>query len=156
MWIQPQDAIAELMERSHEAFAEAGREPHFGLRTHIVVRDEESDAWTAASDLIADAADAVKQQRRAATAGASAVGVQAQAADYDEHRVGLHLWNGISTVRVNCGTAIVGTPEQVADELLGYWRLGVDEFILSGFPHLEECRRVAKSVLPVLREKIAR
>jgi alkanesulfonate monooxygenase len=62
------------------------------------------------------------------------------------------LWNGISTVRVNCGTAIVGTPQQVADELLGYWRLGIDEFILSGYPHVEECRRVASDLLPVIRE----
>src|ERR1051325_6440593 len=46
--------------------------------------------------------------------------------------MGRHLWNGISTVRVNCGTAIVGDPAQVAEELLGYWRLGVDEFILAG------------------------
>jgi alkanesulfonate monooxygenase len=57
-------------------------------------------------------------------------------------------------VRVNCGTAIVGTPEQVSDELLAYWQLGIDEFILSGFPHLEECERVSQSVLPRLREKI--
>jgi alkanesulfonate monooxygenase len=155
MWIQPQEAIDALMARARHAFAEAGREARFGLRTHIVVRDEEDAAWLAAHDLIADAAEAVKEQRRAVAVGGAASAVQAQAADYDEHRVGPHLWNGISVVRVNCGTAIVGTPEQVADELLGYWRLGIDEFILSGFPHLEECRRVAESVLPVLREKIA-
>ena len=59
-------------------------------------------------------------------------------------------------MRVNCGTAIVGTPEQVAAELLGYWRLGIDEFILSGFPHVEECRRVAADVLPVIKSLIER
>jgi alkanesulfonate monooxygenase len=48
----------------------------------------------------------------------------------------------------------VGTPEQVADELLSYWQLGIDEFILSGFPHVEECERVSRQVLPLLREKI--
>ena len=64
------------------------------------------------------------------------------------HRVGRHLWNGISTVRVNCGTALVGSPDQIADELLGYWRLGIDEFILSGYPHLEECQRVARDLIP--------
>jgi alkanesulfonate monooxygenase len=66
------------------------------------------------------------------------------------------LWNGISRVRVNLGTAIVGDPEQVAAELLAYWKLGIDEFILSGFPHVEECRRVAADVLPLLRDAIAR
>jgi alkanesulfonate monooxygenase len=58
-------------------------------------------------------------------------------------------------VRVNCGSALVGTPEQVSDELLAYWKLGLDEFILSGFPHVEECRRAAQQLLPLLREKIA-
>jgi alkanesulfonate monooxygenase len=66
------------------------------------------------------------------------------------------LWNGISKVRVNLGTAIVGDAEQVAAELLAYWRLGIDEFILSGFPHDEECRRVAAEVLPILRHAIDR
>ena len=65
--------------------------------------------------------------------------------------MGERLWNGISTVRVNCGTAIVGTPEQVVDELKAYWDLGIDEFILSGYPHVEEARRVADQVLPEAR-----
>ena len=54
-------------------------------------------------------------------------------------------------MRVNCGTAIVGSPEQVANELLRYWELGIDEFILSGYPHVEESERVARDVLPMLR-----
>ena len=53
-------------------------------------------------------------------------------------------------MRVNCGTAIVGSPEQVANELLRYWELGIDEFILSGYPHVEESERVARDVLPML------
>ena len=57
---------------------------------------------------------------------------------------------------MNLGTAIVGDPEQVAAELLAYWRLGIDEFILSGFPHEEECHRVAADVLPALRHAIDR
>ena len=65
-----------------------------------------------------------------------------------------HLWNGISNVRVNCGTAIVGNADQVSEELLSYWKLGIDEFILSGFPHVEECNTVSEQLLPVLTEKI--
>lgn len=83
------------------------------------------------------------------------VGAAAQARDFKEHRVNERLWNGISLVRVNLGTAIVGTPRQVADELFRYWELGIDEFILSGFPHVEECERVARDVLPLVRERIA-
>ena len=82
------------------------------------------------------------------------VGQRAQVRVVEDHRLGAHLWNGISTVRVNCGTAIVGTPKQVSNELLGYWKLGIDEFILSGFPHVEECDRVASTLLPVVRDMI--
>ena len=77
---------------------------------------------------------------RPSYAGTPMAGQAAQLREADGHRIGERLWNGISTVRVNCGTALVGTPEQVAEELLAYWKLGIDEFILSGFPHVEECR----------------
>jgi len=97
----------------------------------------------------------VKQQRQAVFAGTAMVGQQAQLRPQAEAGAP-RLWNGISAVRVNCGTAIVGDAEQVAAELLAYWRLGIDEFILSGYPHVEECHRVAATVLPILRDAIAR
>ena len=87
--------------------------------------------------------------------GTPMVGQQAQAVRAAQPRVGPHLWNGLSTVRVNCGTAIVGTPQQVVDELLAYWRLGIDEFILSGFLHVEECLCVSQEILPWLRATFA-
>ncbi len=83
------------------------------------------------------------------------VGQQAQARSAPNHRLAPHLWNGLSEVRVNCGSALVGTPEQVAKELHSYWKLGIDEFILSGFPHVEECYRIAEEILPLLRERIS-
>jgi len=152
-WIQPQEAISRLLDRTRAEFASAGRRPVCGLRTHLVVRRTEGEAWQATEDLLSRAADTVRQQRQAVFAGTPMVGQQAQL------RAGgtggaSRLWNGIAAVRVNCGTAIVGDPRQVADELLGYWRLGIDEFILSGFPHVEECRRVAEDVLPILRAAI--
>ena len=90
-----------------------------------------------------------------AFAGTPMVGQQAQLREQPRERAP-RLWNGISKVRVNLGTAIVGDPQQVTEELLAYWRLGIDEFILSGFPHEEECRRVASEILPPLRAAIAR
>jgi len=83
------------------------------------------------------------------------VGAQAQAREASGHRVAPHLWNGLSEVRVNCGTAVVGTPEQAVDVLMDYWKLGFREFIFSGFPHVEDCRRVSTQVLTLFREKIA-
>ncbi len=152
-WILPRDEIAALLDRTRAGYAAAGRAPVFGLRTHLVTRATEDGAWAAADDLLSRAADQVKQQRQTVFAGGAMVGQRAQLrADVSERAP--RLWNGISAVRVNCGTAIVGSSEQVADELLSYWRLGFDEFILSGFPHVEECRRVSRDVLPIVRELI--
>lgn len=155
MWIEPVEQVAERIARVTAAAQACGRTVAFGLRTHLVVRDDEDDAWAAAESLIAHADPRVVQQRQAVIAGTPMVGQQTQAVRVAQHRVGPHLWNGLSTVRVNCGTAIVGTPQQVADQLLAYWRLGIDEFILSGFPHVEECVRVHREVLPRLRAAIA-
>jgi alkanesulfonate monooxygenase len=154
MWIQPIDQIAELMERAKKCFQENNRKPEFGIRTHIIVRDTESEAWEAAEELLSKANTVVRQQRQASFTGTAMVGQQAQSRSYEDHRVGKRLWNGISTVRVNCGTAIVGDPRQVADELMKYWRLGIDEFILSGYPHLEEAKRVGETVVPLLKETL--
>jgi alkanesulfonate monooxygenase len=154
LWIEPHEQIAARLQRVAEQYQAQGRTPVFGLRTHLVVRDDPDDAWKVAESLIAQADPGVLQQRQTVMVGTPMTGQQAQATRAAEHRLGTHLWNGLSTVRVNCGTAIVGTPEQVSDELLAYWRLGIDEFILSGFPHLEECERVSQNVLPLLREKI--
>ena len=115
-----------------------------------------TEAWDAAARLISRADAVVKGQRQAVFAGTPIAGQAAQLREADGHRIGERLWNGISTVRVNCGTALVGTPAQVAAELREYWRLGIDEFILSGFPHVEECRRAADELLPAARDLIDR
>jgi alkanesulfonate monooxygenase len=154
LWIEPLEAIAARIERVTAQAQACGRTVTIGLRTHLVVRDDPDDAWAAAESLIAEADPHVVQQRQAVLVGTLMVGPQAQASRVAQHRIGAHLWNGLSTVRVNCGTAIVGTPQQVTDELLAYWRLGIDEFILSGFPHLEECRRVSQAIVPRLRAAV--
>ncbi len=154
MWIQPLDATAALMERARSSFDNYGRSAAFGLRTHLIVRDTEQEAWDAAGELLSKAENTVRQQRQAQVRGTAMAGAAIQARRYEEHRVGERLWNGISTVRVNCGTAIVGTPQQAAEELVNYWRLGIDEFILSGYPHVEESQRVAAQVIPAFRDLV--
>ena len=154
-WIEPPDDTAQRIADLRERLNDTNRPLTLGLRTHLVIRDDEPAAWDAARSLIADAAPEVKAQRQSAIVGTPMVGQQAQAREAPDHRLGRHLWNGLSEVRVNCGSALVGTPDQVADALLAYWRLGIDEFILSGFPHVEECRRAAGELLPRLRERIA-
>ncbi len=154
-WIEPIEQTAGRLDALRHQFGQTGRAPFFGIRSHLVVRDTEEAAWQAADELVAHADPRVKAQRNSAVQGTTMVGVRAQAREAPNHRLAPHLWNGLSEVRVNCGSALVGTPEQVTGELLAYWRLGLDEFILSGFPHVEECHRTAEQVLPLLKDKIA-
>ena len=154
-WILPKEQIAAHIQRAEAEFGLAERQSGYGLRTHVIMRPSESEAWEAAESLLSKAASVVKDQRQAVYTGTVIVGQRAQARAVEDHRLSPRLWNGISTVRVNCGTAIVGTPEQVAAEMLDYWKLGIDEFILSGFPHVEECDRVAEYLLPIVREMVA-
>lgn len=155
-WILPKDILGAHFDKARTHFAAAGRVPVFGLRTHVIMRDSEEEAWSAATKLLSRATSVVKQQRKQSFPPHLSIGRRACSGSDRSHQIGPHLWNGISTVRVNCGTAIVGTPRQVADELQAYWRLGVDEFILSGYPHVEECERISADLLPLLRSRIDR
>ena len=59
-----------------------------------------------------------------------------------------HLWTGIGRARSGCGAAIVGNPDQVLAKLNDYRSLGIDAFILSGYPHAAEADLFARHVLP--------
>ena len=132
-----------------------GRTLRFGYRVHVVVRETESAARAAAFELVsrleADTGDAIRQR----SLDASSVGVARQAdlrdrADADGFAEA-HLWTGIGRARSGCGAAIVGDPDQVVAKLREYEALGISSFILSGYPHREECELVAQHVLPSLR-----
>ena len=100
-----------------------------------------------------DELDAGESIRRRSLDHASA-GVQRQAelrdrADADGYAEE-HLWTGIGRARSGCGAALVGDPDQVTAKLRAYQALGIDCFILSGYPHADECDLFARYVLPAL------
>ena len=61
-----------------------------------------------------------------------------------------NLWAGVGLVRGGAGTALVGDRETVAKRMLEYADLGIETFILSGYPHLEESYRAAELLFPLL------
>ena len=79
--------------------------------------------------------------------------VELHAGRTDALEVSPNLWAGVGLVRGGAGTALVGSHDEVADRISEYHDLGIDEFILSGYPHLEEAYRVGEGVIPELRRR---
>jgi alkanesulfonate monooxygenase len=135
----------------------------------VIVRETEEEAWAAAGKLIShldedivaaaqkkfSAMDSIGQRRMAELHGGKF--------DKTNPRAGLevspNLWAGVGLVRGGAGTALVGNPQQVAARIQEYADLGLNYFILSGYPHLEEAYRFAELVFPLLplatREKLS-
>ena len=154
---KPADVAAKIAEVRAKAAA-VGRTLRFGIRLHVIVRETDEEAWRAASDLIRHVDDAKIAEAQKTFARFDSVGQCRMAAlhtgtpERDRHalEVSPNLWAGVGLVRGGAGTALVGDPETVAARIREYADLGVETFILSGYPHLEEAYRVAELLFPLL------
>ncbi|MGZ4171878.1 MAG: LLM class flavin-dependent oxidoreductase, partial [Solirubrobacteraceae bacterium] len=153
----PPPRLAPHLTRVRELAAEAGRELRFGIRLHVIARDSSEEAWAAAEALIADADDATVAAAQERLAQMSSEGQRRMRALHDGRRDRLEvypgLWAGIGLLRTGAGTALVGSHEEVADLMAEYHDLGISEFILSGYPHVEEAYAFGEGVVPVLRRR---
>ncbi len=153
-WGEPPDAVAAKIADVRRRAAEVGRTVRFGLRLHVIVRETESAAWAAADDLIRHLDDAAIAAAQKAFSQFESEGQRRMAALHGGRRESLevspNLWAGVGLVRGGAGTALVGDPETIAKRMLAYADLGIDTFILSGYPHLEEAYRVAELLFPLL------
>ncbi len=149
----PAQAAAKVAEMRARAAA-FGRTLRYGIRLHIVVRESAAEAWAAAENLIAHVDDATIAAAQKAFQSMDSVGQQRMSAVHQGKREKLeispNLWAGVGLVRGGAGTALVGDPDTVAERMREYIEAGIDTFILSGYPHLEEAYRVAELVLPRL------
>ena len=134
--------------------AARGRTLRFGIRLHVIVRETAAEAWAAADRLIAHVDDESVAKAQAVFARMDSVGQQRMSRLHggrrDQLEISPNLWAGVGLVRGGAGTALVGDPETVAARMQEYMALGIDAFILSGYPHLEECYRFAELVFPLL------
>jgi len=154
MWPETEANIAEVMADVGQRAARHGREIDFGLRIHVIVRETEREARDYARKLISKldgATEAAIRSRNRDFQYAGTVRQDALRAQSQDDYIEDHIWSGIGRVRAGCGSAIVGDPDQVFDKLQRYIKMGMRSFILSGYPHLEECDLFARYVLPRLR-----
>jgi len=152
MWPDKKEVVAEIIADMTARAAKYGRTLRYGYRAHVVVRDSESEARTAADRLLSKLEDSAGAAIRAKSLDSASVGVQAQAAlresAADDGYAEANLWTGVGRARSGCGAAIVGDPDQVLAKLNDYRDMGVEAFILSGYPHAAEADLFARHVLP--------
>jgi alkanesulfonate monooxygenase len=153
MWPDTREAVAATIADLRERAAQHGRRLRFGYRVHVVVRETETEARAAADRLLSRLDLAQGAAIRAKSLDSASVGVRAQAELRERSRGGYvedNLWTGIGQARSGCGAAIVGDPDQVLAKLNGYRAMGIEAFILSGYPHAAEADLFARHVLPRL------
>ncbi|MGW6870588.1 LLM class flavin-dependent oxidoreductase [Streptomyces sp. NPDC054904] len=157
LWGEPPAALAVRIARLKELARAAGRTVRSGLRLHVISRDTAAEAWSEANRILAGfdpEAVRASQERFAtmdSTGQARMTALHGGATDAARLTVAPNLWAGIGLVREGAGTALVGSHDEVARRLAEYRDLGIDEFVLSGYPHLEEAYRVGEEVAPRLR-----
>lgn len=151
MWPDTMPAVQAILDDMRARAAAYGRTLRFGYRVHVVVRDTEAEARAAADRLLSKLDAATGDAIRAKSLDATSVGVKRQAELRDAASDGYvedNLWTGIGRARSGCGAAIVGDPDQVLAKLQAYQAMGIEAFILSGYPHAAEADLFARHVLP--------
>jgi alkanesulfonate monooxygenase len=154
-WGEPPAQVAEKIAWIRGLAARQGRTLRFGIRLHVITRDASEQAWAEADRLLAGFDPQTVRSVQAGLARSESEGQRRMLALHGGgHRDGLeihpNLWAGIGLVRGGAGTALVGSHDEVAERIKEYHALGIDEFVLSGYPHLEEAYWFGEGVLPRL------
>ena len=155
MWPEPKENLKDRMRAVHTAAEKYNRVLDYGLRVHVIVRDTEAEAREYADHLVSKLDDEYGKmiRDRAHDSGSLGVAHQARARELADQfgYVEPHLWTGIGRARSGCGAALVGSSDQVLSELEAYQKMGIRAFILSGYPHLDECAHFGQRVLPQMK-----
>ncbi|MDR2032136.1 MAG: FMNH2-dependent alkanesulfonate monooxygenase [Azoarcus sp.] len=156
-WGEPPAKVAEKIIDVRKRAAKHGRTVKFGVRLQVIVRETTSEAWADANRLISHLTDDDIRRAQQSFAQMDSVGQKRISSLHggkrDKLEISPNLWAGIGLVRGGAGTALVGDAATVAERLQEYVNLGVDRFVLSGYPHLEESIRFAELVFPLLGKK---
>ncbi|KAB7759137.1 LLM class flavin-dependent oxidoreductase [Mycolicibacterium mucogenicum] len=162
-WGEPPAQVAEKLDAVRHQVKNLGRarraagDLRFGIRLHVISRPTEEEAWAQADKLLAGLDPESIKRAQQVQSNSQSEGQRRMSALHggrtDNLEVSPNLWAGIGLVRGGAGTALVGSHEQVADRIAEYHELGLDEFILSGYPHLEEAFAFGEGVIPILAER---
>jgi alkanesulfonate monooxygenase len=156
-WGEPPSAVAAKIAWISSLAAAEGRTVSFGIRLHVITRDTAEHAWAEAARLLDRIDPATVRRAQEGLAHSESEGQRRMIALHNGERDALeihpNLWAGVGLVRGGAGTALVGSHTEVADRIAEYAALGIDEFVLSGYPHLEEAYWFGEGVLPLLEQR---
>ena len=131
-WGEPPNDVAQKIAKARALAAERGRTLSFGIRLHVIVRETSAEAWRAADSLISKLDDEAIEKAQRSFANFDSVGQKRMAALHggrrDKLEVSPNLWAGVGLVRGGAGTALVGNPDEVAERMKEYMKLGIDRF----------------------------
>jgi alkanesulfonate monooxygenase len=137
------------------AAAPPGRSPAFSVSVRPIIGQTEAEAWEKAHHYL----ELVTALRGEAPKSAPASGSQrlldlASQQDVFDDR----LWMAIAAATGAGGntSALVGTPEQVAESILRYYDLGIGSILIRGFEPLEDVREYGRELIPLVRAGVAR
>ena len=156
-WGEPPEAVAAKIEWIAKLTAEQGREMRYGIRLHTIARDTSEEAWAEADRLLAGISPEEIERVQSGLRKSESEGQKRMLALNQGSKDGLeihpNLWAGVGLVRGGAGTAMVGSHTEIADLVEKYVEVGISEFVLSGYPHLEESYRFGEGVLPELTRR---
>ncbi len=156
-WGEPIEQVKEKIASVRARAAKEGRTVTFGIRLHVIVRETSEEAWAEAERLISHVDEETIQKAQETFSRYDSHGQKRMAnlhkGDRSDLEISPNLWAGVGLVRGGAGTALVGDPETVAARIREYKEIGIDTFIFSGYPHLEESYRFAELVFPLLNYK---
>jgi alkanesulfonate monooxygenase len=164
-WGEPPEQVKEKLDWIRGLTTAQGRQLSYGLRIHVISRDTSEQAWSEAQRLLGALNPETVAAAQQSLARSESVGQRRMrqlhgggddfAAGADARQLEIHpnLWSGVGLVRGGAGTALVGSHEEVADRIAEYAKLGLDHFILSGYPHLEEAYIFGEGVRPILAKR---
>lgn len=164
-WGEPPAAVRQKIDWIRSLADDEGRAVRFGIRLHTISRDDAGEAWAQADKLVAALDDETVRSAQAGLHRSQSEGQRRMLALHEASRadgswhdarsleIAPNLWAGVGLVRGGAGTALVGSHTEVADRIAEYAAIGIDEFIFSGYPHLEELYWFGEGVIPILRER---
>jgi len=156
-WGEPPAAVAEKIRRLRVLADQQGRELTYGIRLHAIARDTSQEAWAQADRLLAGISEDQIRRVQDGLQNSESEGQKRMLAlnrgTKNELEVYPNLWAGVGLVRGGAGTALVGSHQEIADLIEEYVSVGISEFVMSGYPHLEEAYRFGEGVLPELSRR---